>query len=262
MKTMFELFAQIHHVAPEFADRLKTLKAQNPQIEWYPFRSMDKVNLLSLVGKYFDAVAVGFLGDHPKIIDVGAADGDLSFFDSVGCEVVTVENASCNYNHCEGIRTIRQILESRITFIDKDIDHDFNIEGQYDLILMLDILYHLRNPLGALIGSCQLAKYMILTTRIFEAMPDGKLVHDLPYAYLLTPFEAAPTDPTNYWVPTEAALERLFARSGWRIAKKKYFGYSGNDSSPYDPQKDKRVVALCERVEGYEQLKYGHFITR
>ena len=263
MKTLGELIHQISQKTPQFATRLNEIKAQNPQIQWYPFRSMDKVHLINMIANYFDGVEIGFLGERPKIIDVGAADGDLAFlFESVGCDVVAIDNAPSNYNRCVGIRSMRQLLDSNITLIEKDIDYDFSIDGQYDLILMLDILYHLRNPLGNLIALCQLGKYMIMTTRIFETVPGGKSVRDLPYAYLLAPFEAAAIDPTNYWILTETAFNRLLERSGWRILNKAYFGYTGNDSTPFEPHKDKRVVALCERVEGYERLKYGHFINR
>ncbi len=261
MKTIGELLHLAYELAPQFTARLSQLKAQNPQIPWYPFKTADKVNLISWVTGYFDQVQVGFLSERPRAVDIGAADGDLAFlFEAVGCDVVAIDNAPSNYNRCDGIRSMQQFLGSRVTLIERDIDYDFSMEGQYDLILFLDILYHLRNPLGILISLCQFGKYMILTTRIFEALPGGNSVRDIPYAYLLAPFEAAPNDPTNYWMFTETAFERLLERSGWRILTKAYYGYHGNDSSPFEPQKDKRVVALCERVEGYERLKYGHFL--
>lgn len=247
---MSELLHEVYQKAPPFRARLDELKAQNPHIHWYPFRSMDKVHLIQMVTNYFDRAGIGFLSERPKVLDVGAADGDLSFlFESIGCDVVAIDNPPSNYNRCNGIRFMREILGSRLTLIEKDIDWDFSIDGQYDLILFLDILYHLRNPLGTLISLCKFGKYLILTTRIFEAAIDGKPVTNAPYAYLLAPFEAAQDDPTNYWIFTETAVQRLLERSGWRILKKAYFGYSGNDSSPFDRQKDKRVVALCERVE-------------
>ncbi len=261
MKTVGELLHSVYAEAPIFGSRLHTLKEENPQVQWYPFRSMDKIHLAAMVSNYFDRFEIGFLSERPRIVDVGAADGDLSFlFESVGCDVVAIDNPPSNNNRCVGIRSMRQLLGSNITLVEKDIDYDFNLDGQYDLILFLDILYHLRNPLGTLIYLCQLGRFMMLTTRIFETILDGKTVAEAPYAYLLAPFEAAANDPTNYWIFTEAGLSRALERSGWRIVDKSHFGYGGNDSSPFDPQRDKRVVCLCERVEGYKRLKYGHFI--
>lgn len=261
MKTVGKLLHKLYEESPLFAARFDKLKTQNPQIRWYPHRSIDKVHLISMVANYFDKVEVGFLSERPKIVDVGAADGDLSFlFESVGCDVVAIDNPPSNYNDCIGIRSMKQIISSNVTLVEKDIDYDFSIDGQYDLILFLDILYHLRNPLGTLISLCQFGRYLILTTRIFEAAVNGKPVTNAPYAYLLAPFEAAQNDPTNYWMFTEIALERLLQRSGWQILNRVYFGYNGNDSSPFDPKKDKRVVCLCERVQSFEKLKYGHVI--
>jgi hypothetical protein len=39
----------------------------------------------------------------------------------------------------------------------------------------------------------------------------------VPVAYLLEPYEVSQTDPTNYWVFSEAGLRRLAARAGWSV---------------------------------------------
>lgn len=263
MDTVADLFHRVFAATPAFAERLDGLKALSPEISWYPFRSLDKVHLLSMVAGSHDGLEVRLLGGRPRILDVGTADGDLSFlFESVGCDVVAIDNPPSNYNRCAGVRSMRELVGSNVALLEKDIDYDLAVDGQFDLILMLDILYHLRNPLGTLIGLCQLARHMVITTRIFEAVTDRGPLHDTPCAYLLAPFEAAENDPTNYWIFTERAFSRLLERSGWRIVNRGYFGYTGNDSSPFDRNKDKRVVALCERVNGYDRLKYGHFLAR
>jgi len=224
---------------------------------------MDKIHLISVVTSPVDETDARFIGTRPSVIDVGTADGDLSFlFESVGCDVVAIDNSHSNYNRCVGVKSMRELLNSNIRIIERDIDYDFTVEGQFDLIVMADVLYHLRNPLGALIYMCQLGRYMVITTRIFEIVPGHSPTRNAPLAYLLAPFEAASNDPTNYWMFTAAGFSRLLNRSGWRILKSAYFGYSGSDSSPFDAKKDKRIVALCERVGGYERLKRGHFIPR
>jgi hypothetical protein len=59
---------------------------------------------------------------------------------------------------------------------------------------------------------------------------------------------------------TEVGLERALERCGWQIRQRAPFGYAGSDSSPSDPQRDKRTICLCERLPGFERLKYGHVI--
>jgi hypothetical protein len=103
---------------------------------------------------------------------------------------------------------------------------------------------------------------MIITTRIFEKSVSGYPLQDESYAYFLAPNEANPNDSTNYWFVSPAALKKMLERSGWEIIKQEYFGYSGPDSSPVDPHKDKRIVALCRRLKGYENIKYGYILGK
>lgn len=246
-----------------FYTKLKAVKEQNKDVSWYPFDTLGgKLHLVTAMGKYFDDKEIGFIDKNPKVLDIGAADGDFSFlFESAGCEVTAIDNARSNYNRCAGIKKMHELLGSKITYIEKDIDHGFpDINNQHDIALFLDILYHLRNPLLALISVAQISKFMMLSTRIFDQTQSGKSAQDIPCAYLLAPFEAAKDDPTNFWIFTESGLQRLLERSGWRILNKVYFGYEGTDSTPNEPNKDKRVAVLCERIKGYEQLKYGHCV--
>lgn len=60
---------------------------------------------------------------------------------------------------------------------------------------------------------------------------------------------------------TMPRLRRTLDRGGWRVLKEVFFGYGGHDSSPSESLKDKRIICLCERVAGYENLKYGHVIA-
>src|SRR5262249_12617337 len=239
MKTMAEMLQNVFSVAPTVAERLNHIKAENPQVQWYPFRTLDKVQLIAGVARHFDAVDLRLQNEPPRILDVGAADGDLSFlFEAAGCDVVAIDNVQSNFNRCVGVRSMRELIGSSVHLVEKDIDYDFTVDGQFDFVIMLDILYHLRNPLGTLISLCNLGQYMVISTRIFEEIEGRETVSALPYGYLLAPFEAAHNDPTNYWMFTQCGFRRLLERGGWRILEWNYFGYARNDSSPFDPSKD------------------------
>ncbi len=258
--SMQELFRTAYDHCVPFSERLGAIKAAHPEIAWYPFQTFAKMTLLGNVTDYLDArEPIRLSGEKPRVLDVGTADGDLAFlFESAGCDVMAIDNHHSNNNRCAGIQTMKGLLGSRIGFQDVDIDYDLSLDESYDFVIFLDILYHLRNPLGALINLSRAARYMALSTRICERMPTGESLANVPCAYLLAPFEAAANDPTNYWMFTEAGLSRTLERGGWRVLKRAFFGYPGNDSSPSDPAKDKRIICLCERVEGFERLKYGH----
>jgi 2-polyprenyl-3-methyl-5-hydroxy-6-metoxy-1,4-benzoquinol methylase len=263
MNNLRELLQSAYQAAAASSQRLAAIKKANASIAWYPFRTEDKIALLRLVTDYFDAVPpVPLLAAQGSVIDIGAADGDLSFlFESAGCRVTAIDNHVSNNNRCAGINAMKGFLGSGIEILDVDIDFDFAVAQQHDLILFLDILYHLRNPLGALINLARAGRYMVFSTRICDVAPDGTRLTGVPAAYLLAPMEAAPNDPTNYWIFTELGLQRTLERAGWRLLKSYPFGYQGDDSNPSEPAKDKRVICLCETMPGVERLKYGYVIA-
>lgn len=239
---------------------LNNIKKQHPEISWYPFQTQVKVELLSLLTDYFDENQVDCIGSQPSVLDVGTADGDLAFlFEMAGCHVSAIDNAPSNFNDCKGFLAMREFLQSSVEFESVDIDYDFTLSAQYDVIIFLDILYHLRNPMGVLINLCRAGEYMFVSTRICDEAKGVELTA-VPAAYLLAPFEAAENDPTNYWIFTESGFMRVLDRCGWTVRKKVQFGYSRDDSNPYDAGKDKRIICLCQRKPGYDGLKHGHYL--
>lgn len=262
MDSLRELLARAYAEADAFSRRLAEIKQAHPAIPWYPFRTHDKVALLRLVTDHFDAAAPVALSSPPSVIDVGTADGDLAFlFESVGCRVTAIDNHHSNNNRCAGVKAMKGFLGSQVEFLDTDIDFDFSVAQTHDLILFLDIFYHLRNPLGALINLARAGRYMAFSTRVCDVAPNGTRLTGTQTAYLLKPFEAAANDPTNYWMFTEEGLRLALERSGWRVLKHRIFGYQGDDSSPSDPAKDKRIICLCETLPGVERVKAGHIIA-
>jgi hypothetical protein len=117
---------------------------------------------------------------------------------------------------------------------------------RYDIAIFLDVLYHLKNPIFALVNLLGVSDYLFLSTRIFESI-DSTDMRNVPVGYLLKPFEAAKDDPSNYWMFTEKGFETLMSRSGWEIIDRSYFGYTGIDAHPFQPNRDKRIVCLCKR---------------
>jgi hypothetical protein len=211
-------FAELGRRAAEFGDHLERVKATvpAPAVGWYPRMLPGRIETL-------DALLVGehrALLESPsgrRIADIGAADGDLGFFlESVGFEVDL-------YDGADRPLLLKEALDSQADVHFVDLDHDFELPRKYELVFLLHVLYHLRNPFLALETLAEFSQYCILSTRVanrlgtdrfWKRRPDLK---DVPVAYLLDPFELSPGDAGSFWIFSEAGLTRLASRCGWDV---------------------------------------------
>ena len=191
---------------------------------------------------------------NKNILDIGAADGDLSFFlKDIGFNPTIVDFSNTNYNSLLGASALNTYLGANLDIINTDIDK-LNIESiptkKYGVVFLLGILYHLQNPYHVLRVLKQNSRYIFLSTRIAQYTPDGVYIKDNPLAYLVAPNETN-GDSTNYWIFTETGLKRIIERVGFKI---KAFMKVGciNNSNPCDDNKDERAFVLIENEDFIE----------
>jgi len=92
-----------------------------------------------------------------RVLDIGAWDGWFSFeLERRGAQVVAVDNWDNPRFH-----EVHEALQSRVEYLQMDI-YELTPEriGQFDLVLFLGVLYHLKHPLLALERVCALTKEM------------------------------------------------------------------------------------------------------
>ena len=237
--------------AQAFSAELQRVKDTHPPdgFSWYGHDIL--ANLV-----HFDHLLTGeirdlfeALGDAP-IADVGAADGDLSYFlESVGLTSDIIDYGRTNWNGLRGARQLKGALGSSVAIHEVDLDAYFEMpRSRYGLILMLGILYHLKNPFYVLERFARHSELLILSTRIARFAPDGSPLRELPLAYLLAPDECG-NDATNFWIFSEAGLRRILERAGWEIVD---FHTAGDleRSNPADPDHDERAFVLARRMGG------------
>ena len=230
--------------ASQFASRFEQIKASTiVNFPWYPYDSFANLHHLApIMPSEFDAL----LSNRLRIADIGAADGALSFYlESLGHQCDIYDHAPTNMNGLEGARTLKRLLNSKVGIFDIDIDSQFKFDRSYDILIVLGILYHLKNPyyfLETLAGKC---RYLLLSTRLARYLSaGGPDVSSLPIAYLLSPMEAN-NDSTNYWIFTETGLRQLVDRAGWNVAGFRSVGDTIN-SNPRDNHHDERAIAVLE----------------
>jgi hypothetical protein len=238
-------------LAGSMEQRLWEVKlAHRPKSFWYPYSTLWNVALLERLSA--DA-GLNLLevcrGEYGKVADVGAADGDLAFFlEDQGLSVDVIDNEATNFNGLQGVRILKDALNSSVTLRSVDLDAHFDLPSKkYDVIFLLGTLYHLKNPFVVLEKLAQMTQYCFASTRVAKQTPDGHLLSPYPIAYLLGPQECN-DDYTNYWIFTDEGLQRLLHRTGWIVVSQINIGATTN-SRPADPDHDERAYVLLRRVE-------------
>lgn len=236
-------FKEFRTNSEPFGRRLEDIQAQNPAIPWYPYGSMANLQHLEPM---IDPIDFLFAGGQ-RIADIGAADGHLAFcLEHAGNSCDIYDNAPTNFNGLRGAKAFRDALGSKVNIHEVDLDQQFAMEGQYDLIIFLGILYHLKNPYYAMERLAQHTQYLILSTRIARSFTRyGADMSEVSAAYLVSPTEAN-NDATNYWMFTKAGLERLCDRTGWDILSWRQLGDTLM-SNPMDNDRDERAFAILKR---------------
>ena len=220
-----------------FETELRAHKAGRPDIPWYPHDTLNNLrHLAPLITPELDDL---FRGGR-RFADVGGADGDLAYYlESRGNSADLIDFGPTNFNNLRGVRAMRELRSSSLAIHEVDLDAQFHIDGQYDLIFFMGILYHLKNPFYALEHLALHTRYATLSTRVarrFKA--GGPDVASHSAAYLVSPQESN-NDATNYWIFTQLGLARLLDRCGWDVVSWRRVG--SEDSNPQDGDHDERV---------------------
>jgi tRNA (mo5U34)-methyltransferase len=217
-------------------EQAKTLAGAR-DFDWYPYDCF--ANLFYVQHLLHDAglSLAEIIGGEP-VLDIGAADGALSFFlESLGYRVDAWDNSGTNMNRMQGLRSLAQSLGSQVHIQDVDLDGRFEITGRYGAALFLGTLYHLKNPFYALETLAGHVRFCFLSTRVARWGPDREVrLEHLPVAYLLDADECN-ADATNYWI---------FSPPGWQIRAAVSSGSLQSD--PKTREGDERMFLLLSKA--------------
>jgi tRNA (mo5U34)-methyltransferase len=224
---------------------------------WYPYGSISNFDYIEML--LTGANRNVFREINPKrAADIGAADGDVSFFlEQEGWDMTIIDNPPTNWNGLKGAKLFREAMGSNVRIEEMDLDSQFILSETYELVFMMGILYHLKNPFYILEHLSKSAKYAIISTRIMRwsgpaeqqttgshPLRDRQLMEHLPVAYLLGPNECN-NDSTNYWIFSDAGLRRLLDRAQWDIKDYRIFGDT-NEADPFSAKHDARAFCLVQ----------------
>jgi SAM-dependent methyltransferase len=234
--------AALEATALAYMEELDALKRTiDPKFPWYPYGILNNFIHLKPI---FQSFPLDTLMPGKSALDIGAADGDLSFFlERLGFKPEILDHGPTNFNNLQGARLLAQHLKSSVVVHDVDLDSYFKLPvASYDLVFFLGILYHLKNPFLVMESLSKVSRYLLVSTRVARFAPGGQAIWDIPVAYLLDPTESN-NDSTNYWIFSEPGLMRLFDRAGWDVLTSLTVGDKAR-SDPARPDHDERSFAL------------------
>jgi len=156
------------------------------------------------------------------VLDIGAWDGSYSFeAERRGAKRVLATDWFCwggpGWGTKDGFDLAKEVFNSCIE--DKEIDI-FDITpgtvGQFDLVLFLGIIYHMRHPLLALEHAASVTKKLLIVETVID------LLFITRPALAFYPEDECGKDATNWYAPNPAAVEAMLRTLGFKRVEKIY----------------------------------------
>lgn len=242
-------YEELLRKAVEWKKEIEIAKSEPPAPNktWYAYDILSNLWHIKNLMQQLPAEAIDLFGSG-HVADIGAADGDLSYFlESQGLTVDLIDWPSTNWNGLDGARALGERLGSKnVAVHEVDLDTQFRLPSdRYDLVFFLGILYHLKNPFYILETLAKHSRFCFLSTRIARLTADRRLkLEAAPVAYLLDPTECN-NDPTNFWIFSAPGLIRLVERCGWDVRATYRVGDT-RKSNPNSPDHDERMFLALE----------------
>jgi tRNA (mo5U34)-methyltransferase len=154
--------------------------------------------------------------DGLSVLDIGAWDGFYSFEAKRrgAARVLATDSYSWSgegWGTKDGFRLARSALELDVEDLDIDVmDLSEQAVGRFDVVLLLGVLYHLRDPITALERAADVtADRLVIET-------ETALTWLRSPAAALYPQRELNDDDTNWWAVNPAALRGMLLRFGFR----------------------------------------------
>jgi tRNA (mo5U34)-methyltransferase len=209
----------------EVWNELKSVKSWYHQIPIQPGITTPGINdtarVLALLDLPDDARGL-------RVLDVGTRDGFFAFeMERRGAEVTAVDYVPKDQT---GFAVASRLLDSKVTFINANV-YDLSAErlGTFDVVLFLGLLYHLPDPLEALLLLRSMCSHRLcVESQVIDQallMPDGRMATLADVAPALTdvplmqfyPGRSLNDDPTNYWAPNLCGLVAMLYESNFTV---------------------------------------------
>ncbi len=161
------------------------------------------------------------------VLDIGCNAGFYSLrLHTRGARVTGIDHSE---HYLRQARFAAEVLEADIEYRQLDVYDVEQLGRSFDYVLFMGVLYHLRYPLLALDRVASIVRERLVFQSMLRGVPGTIPIQpDYPIGEL-TIFEhprfpamyfveqSYAGDPTNWWVPNQAAMEAMLRSAGLRI---------------------------------------------
>jgi tRNA (mo5U34)-methyltransferase len=163
-----------------------------------------------------------------RVLDIGTRDGFFAFeCERRGAQVVAVDAAPIEHT---GFAVAAELIGSKVRYHQRMIwDLSRAQDGEFDLVLCLGLLYHLRDPLAALdLLRSLCGGTLFLETAVLDPAGARALNGIGAWSATMAEFDSTPlmqflpgsvanNDPTNFWLPNRACLKAMLKESNFVV---------------------------------------------
>ncbi len=162
-----------------------------------------------------------------RVLDIGCSDGFYAFTaeERGASEVVAIDDESSTLADANGFRVAAALRGSRARYEARNVERlDPARDGRFDLVMFINVLYHLPNPhlsLQRIASITAPGGLLVLKTyyqRDVRLWIKGRCVQfdlDRRPKWWYFPSTELGGDPTNWWAPNTSGLEALLGATGW-----------------------------------------------
>jgi tRNA (mo5U34)-methyltransferase len=165
-----------------------------------------------------------------SVLDIGCNAGFYSL--KLGARGARVTGIEHNPHYLEQARFAASVLDVDIEYRLLDVYDVDRLGQQFDYVLFMGVLYHLRHPLYALDKVARLPRRRLVFQSMLRGSPDTAPIEPdypiteraifedprFPAMYFIENRYAG--DPTNWWIPNVAGIEAMLRSSGLRIERR------------------------------------------
>ena len=158
-----------------------------------------------------------------RLLDIGCSDGYYSFAcEQRGAQVTSIDDFTSTPNNegVNGFSIAAELLDSKARFIDMSVYDIDSIEGEFDVILLINVLYHLRHPALAvdkIYSKMAVGGKLYLKTHFHQDIRFGAFGCDYNRQPIAKFYEGSElnNDPSNWWGLNKKCIEALLRSSGF-----------------------------------------------
>jgi len=153
-----------------------------------------------------------------RVLDVGTRDGFFAFeMERRGAEVVAVDYMEASRT---GFAVASEALGSQVQYVHENLLNLREELGQFDVVLFLGILYHLRDPMWGLEVMRSRCRGEIYVETF---VCDEEIANEAPVMRFY-PRDSLRGDASNYWAPNMSCLQAMLEENRFRVVRQQRLG--------------------------------------